>query len=266
MEHRRWNEHGGAGWTRATRPLGPHTEAQTVGHRGPERGALGWTLCSPGPTWASRSAGICRRSPAPLTLPDTPLTIHARAPGLTHTCAATAPSPPGPSRADPQAPGPPALQSWATPARVHPSRPTGRPLLRLDLRPPCPARLGEGGWRIAPHISQSGYKSGYHPPPWRMLCGGPQGLRAPAGPQSLRRSLLSPARGRAAPCPAAQLGAGPAWPVQGREAAAGCVGGHRAPSSGQPGSHRGPAHSPLPAPAVGPDTLPASVRGYSRSW
>lgn len=179
MEHRRWNEHGGAGWTRATRPLGPHTEAQTVGHRGPERGALGWTLCSPGPTWASRSAGICRRSPAPLTLPDTPLTIHARAPGLTHTCAATAPSPPGPSCADPQAPGPPALQAWATPARVHPSRPTGRPLLRLDLRPPCPARLGEGGWRIAPHISQSGYKSGYHPPPWRMLCGGPPRAQGP---------------------------------------------------------------------------------------
>ena len=147
-----------------------------------------------------------------------------------------------------------------------PSRTTGRPLLRLDLRPPCPARLGEGGWQTAPHISQRGYQSGYHPPPWRMLSGGPQGRRAPAGPRSFQRSPLSLARGRAAPCPAAQLGAGPAWPVQGREAAAGCMGGRRAPSSGRPGSRRGPAHSPLPAPAVGPDTLPASVRGYSRSW
>ena len=215
------------------------------------------------PTRASWSAGISCREPTPHALPDTPLTTHAQAPGLTHTSAAAAPSLAGARSADAQAPGPPALQTWAALAPVCPALgPAGGSLLWTP--PSCPSR---GGWVVdSPSHQPEWIPEWVPPPPRRMLCGGPQGHRAPAGPWSLRRSPLSLAWGRVTLCLAAQLGAGPAWPVQGREAAAGCVGGRRAPSSGRPGSLRGPAHSPLPAPAMGPDTLPASVRGYSRSW
>lgn len=190
MEHRRWNEHGRAEWTGAARPLGPHTQAQTVGHGGPERGALrgalGWTLCSPGPQGPqgqlASPAANPRRTPS--------LTRHSplmHKPQVSPTPAWLQPlprqGPAGPSSADAQAPGPPALQALAAPAPVCPALgPAGGPLLWTPLS--CPSR---GGWVVdSPSHQPEWVPEWVPPPPRRMLC--PQGHRALAGPWSLRRS------------------------------------------------------------------------------
>lgn len=239
-----WNGDGGAdgGLT------GPraHTEAQRwpgrlghgpaeapAGHRALAEAGLGPDAVLPGPHTPERAS----RQPAPHRRPDAHHTPSLPwAPPHPRRCGH---SPPDTERG-PRAPGatrpgrPLLLCGFARPS-------WGATALTWASGPLCPAQgqTVAGGPTTSPDVGATG-------PP------GGSGLWA--GPWSLPfQCLLLLGQGQAALYPVTQPGV---W------ACVACPG----PGARPVALARGPDHSPLPAPAAGPDTLPASVRGYSRSW
>lgn len=193
--------------------------------------------------------------------------------GLTHTHSSAARSPPDTEQRDTWAPRPSAPPVLGDPfSCVAALGPVGVPLL-WGLRPPLScsgpesqARLGEGRQQAALlRVSRTGHLS--HSP-CRVLRGAPTGARAPG--RALVTALPEPAFSRPGPgCPVSGYSAG-FWSCV---ACPGPGAGHW-PCEWARGARlraslalgRGPDRSPLPAPVAGLDTLPASVRGYSRSW
>lgn len=239
-----WNGDGGAdgGLT------GPraHTEAQRwpgrlghgpaeapAGHRALAEAGLGPDAVLPGPHTPERAS----RQPAPHRRPDAHHTPSLPwAPPHPRRCAHS----PSDTERGPRAPGatrPGRPLLWCGFAR--PS--WGATALTWASGPLCPAQgqTVAGGPTTSPDVGATG-------PP------GGSGLWA--GPWSLPfQCLLLLGQGQAALYPVTQPGV---W------ACVACPG----PGARPVALARGPDHSPLPAPAAGPDTLPASVRGYSRSW
>lgn len=226
-------------------PSGPHRSAEVArqawarARRGPgrpqgaRRGRAWAGRCAPrtphprtGLT-AAGTASPSRRTPHPLTAVGSPTPTPVR------------PLPPDIERG-PRAPGatrpgrPLLLCGFARPS-------WGATALTWASGPLCPAQgqTVAGGPTTSPDVGATG-------PP------GGSGLWA--GPWSLPfQCLLLLGQGQAALYPVTQPGV---W------ACVACPG----PGARPVALARGPDHSPLPAPAAGPDTLPASVRGYSRSW
>lgn len=239
-----WNGDGGADG-RPDWPSGPHRSAEVArqawarARRGPgrpqgaRRGRAWAGRCAPRtphPRTGLTAAGTSspsRRTPHPLTAVGSP---HPR------RCAHSPPD----TEHGPRAPGatrpgrPRLLCGFARPS-------WGATALTWASGPLCPAQgqTVAGGPTTSPDVGATG-------PP------GGSGLWA--GPWSLPfQCLLLLGQGQAALYPVTQPGV---W------ACVACPG----PGARPVALARGPDHSPLPAPAAGPDTLPASVRGYSRSW
>lgn len=167
-----------------------------------------------------------------------------------------------------QARGPPAPPGLGHPFPcVTPCRPSwGAPRFGNSWPDSHRPVTGKAGSRQPHHVSAS---VGARPTASQgAFRGAPRAAGSQEGPWPLLSwSLLLPAQSQAARVWLLSLGAGPyaacPGPGAGRWMRAWAQGAFLGAS---PALARGPAHSPLPAPAAGPDTLPASVRGYSRSW